>query len=291
MEISRVADFLDYIQGFQKDHPEELHYFRGESRSDWELRPSVMRSGLVQFESEMLTELVIRRPGEFQSGELAISQWVLAQHYGLRTRFLDVTRNPLVALFHACDDLPERDGKLHIFAVPREIIKPFNSDTISIIANFARLPYTQQDLILSEQSPETDFEYKSALRHLYQLIRGEKPNFEERIAIRDLFRIFVIEPQQSSERIRAQSGAFLASAYHQRLEREEILRLNDRIPVYAHYTPTIPNASKEGIRRELRLLNITRETLFPGLDESAKAITETYRQRLQDADSPPTDPQ
>ena len=28
--------------------------------------------------------------------------------------------------------------------------------------------------------------------------------------------------------------------------------------------------------RELRLLNITRETLFPGLDEAAKAVTERF---------------
>ena len=103
---------------------------------------------------------------------------------------------------------------------------------------------------------------------------------KSRIDVRDLFRVFVIEPQQSSERIRAQSGAFLASAYHHRFERREILRLNPGIPVFAHYTLTIPSSNKESILRQLRLLNITRETLFPGLDESARAITEAYRQRV-----------
>jgi hypothetical protein len=92
--------------------------------------------------------------------------------------------------------------------------------------------------------------------------------------------VFIIEPQRSSERIRAQSGAFLASVFHQRFEREEILGWNANIQVYAQYTPTIPSSSKEGILSELRLLNITRETLFPGLDESARAVTENYRQRL-----------
>ena len=239
----------------------------------------------------MLTELITRRPDEFRLGDLAISHWVLAQHHSLQTRFLDVTRNPLVALFHACDDFPKEVARLHIFAVPPAIIKPFNSDTISIIANLARLPYTQQHLIISEQSSETESEYTVALRHLNQLIRGEKPYFEERIIVGDLFRVFVIEPQQSSDRIRAQSGAFLASAYHQRFERDEILSLNPRIPVYAHYTPTIPAGSKEGILRQLRLLNITRETLFPGLDESARAITDSYRQRLAEADTTATNPE
>ena len=46
-------------------------------------------------------------------------------------------------------------------------------------------------------------------------------------------------------------------------------------------TLTIPARCKENILKELRLLNITRETLFPGLDASADAVTERYSQRRQ----------
>ncbi len=291
MQVKSIADFLSVVQELQDKHPGERLYFRGESESSWELRPSVMRDGLIQFESEMLTELITRRPDEFSRGDLAISYWVLAQHHGLQTRFLDVTRNPLVALFHACIEAFDETARLHIFTVRREIIKTFNSDTASIIANFAKLPHLEQNLLLSTIAAQSELEYINALRRLYQLIRGEKPYFEERIEIGDLFRVFIIEPQQSSERIRAQSGAFLASAYHQRFEREEVLRLNDRIPVYAHYTATVPADSKGTIVRELRLLNITRETLFPGLDESARAVTETYGQRLNEIDTTGTNPE
>ena len=283
MEVRSTSEFLDVIQELQNQHPRESLYFRGEPKTGWELRPSIVRGGLFRFESDMLTELITRRPGEFASGDLAISQWVLVQHHGLQTRFLDITKNPLVALFHASytsEGYQDEDGRLHIFAVPRELVKPFNSDTVSIIANFPRLTRREQDMLLSRTASQNDLRYVDALRHLYQLIRAEKPYFEERIDVRDLFRVFVIEPQQSSERIRAQSGAFLASAYYQRFEREEILRLNDRIPVYAHYTPTVPGSTKESIQSGLRLLNITRETLFPGLDESARAVIEAYRQRL-----------
>ena len=290
MRIQTIADFLEVIQDLQAQHLQEILYFRGESRDNWELSSSVRRSGLILYESEMLTELIARRPEEFRDRATAISQFVLAQHHGLKTRFLDVTKNPLVALFHACEVGFGRDCKIHIFAAPRNIVKTFESDTVSIIANFAKLPPSQQNALLTSKAGRNGADYGDAIRHLYQLIRGEKPYFEERIAIEDLFRVFVIEPQQSSERIRAQSGAFLASAFHPRFEREEVLNSNPRVPIYAHYTPTVPSASKENILRQLSLLNITRETLFPGLDESARAITESYRQRLQDTDTTATEP-
>ena len=283
MDVKDISEFLTLIQGLQVQYPEEIQYFRGESLDSWELRPSLMRDGLIRSESEMLTELMARCPDEFKSEGLAISQWVLAQHHGLRTRFLDLTRNPLVALFFACESDFFNSGRLHVFSVPRILIKPFNSDSISVIANFAKLPENEQKNILTAPPNIVGSGYVDSMRHLHQLIRGEKPYFEDRIDVRDLFRVFIVEPQQSSDRIRTQSGAFLVSAYHQRFERKEVLCGTPNIPVYAHYTPIIPGSSKESILRELRLLNITRETLFPGLDESAKAITETYRQRLSQA--------
>ena len=100
--------------------------------------------------------------------------------------------------------------------------------------------------------------------------------FLEKIDLRDLFRVFVVEPQQLFERIRMQSSAFLISAFHERFERDEILNQNANIPVYNYYTRKVPFGSKQDIMEELRLLNITRESLFPGLDEAAKAVRQRY---------------
>ena len=111
---------------------------------------------------------------------------------------------------------------------------------------------------------------------LYHFIGQEKPHFEEQNQPIDLFRVFVVEPQQSFERIRAQSGAFLISVFHERFERSEILQLDADIPVYYHYTLTVSSENKQYLMNDLRLLNITRESLFPGLDEAAKAITQRY---------------
>ncbi len=288
MIVDSIEQFLNRIRELQTLHSAESLYFRGESSANWELRPSIMRDGLFRYENEMLTELITRRPDDFYGAELAISQWVLAQHHGLKTRFLDITKNPLVALFHACesDSLSNEDGRLHLFAVPRNMIQPFNSDSVCVVANFAKLVPSEQDMLLTRTSSQVEHEFSDAMNHLIRLVREEKDNIDEPTILENLFGVLVIEPLQSSERIRAQSGAFLASPFHRRFEREEIVRSASRFPVYAHYIPTVPANSKETILSQLHLLNITRETLFPGLDESAKAITETYHQRLQADDHP-----
>ena len=292
-QINCVADLIEQCNKLDANCSDAVIYYRGEQTSEWELRPSVMRYSkkgnlpLHSKESNMLLDLMSCRPGDFTDATSALGQWVLAQHHGLKTRLLDVTRNPLVALFSACEK--KTPGRLHVFVVPKELIKPFNSDAISIIANFCKLSRAEQNLLLGwsvkdieEREPVQEFlsVYSNALNRLYHLIRQEKPNFKKLIDPRDFFRVFIVEPQQAFERIRAQSGAFLISAFHERFEQHEVLQFNSGIPIYHHFTIEVPKESKQHIFNELRLLNVTRESLFPGLDESAKAITDRYREEL-----------
>ena len=114
------------------------------------------------------------------------------------------------------------------------------------------------------------------MSRLYQLIRKDMPYFEERIDPRDFFRVFVVEPQQLFDRIRVQSGAFLISAFHERFECREVLNVNSGIPIYGHFEWEVPYESKRAVQEDLRLLNITRETLCPSLTEAAAAVTQDH---------------
>lgn len=303
-KIKSVADLVKKCRIFKNHYKAEesdlyfneycLFYFRGERRSSWELSPSVMRDspeGKNNFfqkrESEMLLELMSRMPENFAGVNSAISQWVIAQHHGLKTRLLDVTRNPLVALFHACEEGDSSDGSdsddgiLHFFAVPRRLMKAFDSDAISVVANLAKLPLSEQEMLMgwleheefdSMKEPERPTDYPIIMDRLYHHIRSEKPHFKQRIDIRDFFRVFVVEPKQMFERIRVQSGAFLVSAFHKRFETNQILKLNKNAPVYHHYKLAVPAEKKKNILDELELLNVKREILFPSLDEAAAAV-------------------
>ena len=271
-----------------RQHGEYTFYYRGaKCYCCHRPIPSVMRNCIYrEHESDMLTDLMGRRPEDFEKETMALDQWSLARHYDLPTRLLDVTSDPLVALYFAskpckscCKDRNCRgDGRLDVFKVHSDLIKRFNSDTIRVISNFAKLDHRRQDAILKGCGGKGSFCW--ARGELYQNIRQERPQFEELIDPRHFLQVFVVKPRQSFERIRAQSGAFLVSAYHGNLSSSEVGnkmgKSRDLIPLYRHWKLRVPSGRKSCILDDLSMLNVTAERLFPSLETAVEAVKKEH---------------
>ena len=289
-EITSVADLIDVAESLNSS--EAQLFYRGQEDHSYKLIPSVYRRAeFTAHESSMLRDLMTRRPHDFANATSALDQIVFARHHDLPTRLLDITENPLVSLYFACYDETKKhiDAKLTVFQMPNGTVKPFDSDTISIIANITRLTRHHQDLIL-HLADESDTHITGythsflgqahpramALNYLYQAIQLEKPSFQERINLGDLYTVFAVRPKLSSERIAAQKGAFLLSAFHRNFDTRCVERTTKRPAGYNQYDLRIPHCCKPTIRRQLRTCDITAETLLPSLDQAANAIIQRY---------------
>ena len=136
--VSTLLSNIRRIKKFEKRETEEpLLYYRGQRNACWKLEPSVMRDTKHrENEGKMLGDLMTRQPDEFSRYASALDRWMLAQHHGLYTRFLDISTNPLVGgLFYACndDDSMGAEGSLYVFATTRDRVKPYDSDAVSIV--------------------------------------------------------------------------------------------------------------------------------------------------------------
>ncbi|MFN2767667.1 FRG domain-containing protein, partial [Escherichia coli] len=90
---------------------------------------------------QIFSELMVESPIEFNDDRLMFDKLVRAQHYGLPTRLLDVSLNPLVALYFAYNEEIQHNanGVVHLLDFAKNRVRFSDSDTISLISNLARL--------------------------------------------------------------------------------------------------------------------------------------------------------
>ena len=108
--VHSVADFVAKISSIYESSTHTLApsvssmtFYRGQADSAWHLSPKLYREGLFKKENVLLSELTRLSPDSF-AGMNHFDSLVKMQHYGLPTRLLDMTQNPLIALYFACVD-------------------------------------------------------------------------------------------------------------------------------------------------------------------------------------------
>lgn len=179
--ISSISQFNSHISKYKKD---DFLFYRGHADANYCLQPSIFRNEKWQRnERAMYNELLINCPNDFEKCHSHLEKLVEMQHYGLPTRLLDITLNPLVALYFACESKPDCYGEIILISANKEQVKYPQSDTATILASLPAFDYSTQHELYQwaiDSSISNDDFNKKAARLLHE-IRLEKPAFHSDI--------------------------------------------------------------------------------------------------------------
>lgn len=284
IDAIRVGSVRTFLNAFDEEtiEPDKVCFFRGHGDFNYDLVPSVYRNkGWIENEDVLFQELVLKCPSDFPNDECTFQKLVKMQHYSLPTRLLDLTANPLAALYFASSGETDskKDGEVVFFRLRKSNVKYFDSDTVSVIANISRRPrsFTPPPKSETSDKPEAlkEFNGHSEIQYLLHEIKKEKPYFEPKIDPRDLQVVVCVRPRLDNPRIIRQDGAFLLFGIQDtktkcaKLPQDMLFRpKGKRLLVIAN--------EKRKILGQLESLGITQATLFPEIDRVSLHIKHAY---------------
>lgn len=205
-EISTLNDYLTWVKskqiqckvkGFTKPSSTDIRknlYFRGQSNKKWMITPALYR---YHFDSEYKwLKMAELRTWQETSHLSNLNKLIVFQHYGLKTRLLDVTHNPLVALYFAClpfTEKEETDGVVY-YGFKNE----YNSVFAECLADILfTLDCTPRDTASKKSIEERIIERNVVAKENY-------PYLHDILCIPHF-----IEAPMNNPRISAQQGAFI----------------------------------------------------------------------------------
>jgi hypothetical protein len=272
IKIETLTDYVQEITTLRRrlvdEGRSESLYFRGQSNVEWDIRPSVFRESLINVEDKIIQMAKERVPFEFSNCANSFEVLTKLQHYGLPTRLLDVTMNPLVALYFACYPIGKNSREDESIKCPDGAIyfcsaygEREDSQSVKILSSIAQMSLNK-DISLKK------------LKQKFEL--NESANPEKFIQI--LQSNILVSSCFSNNRIVCQSGAFMLSGaimisrdydiWDSKVQKS-VCSLNrefDLNPII------ISGEAKEQILDELDFFSINEGTLFPELEHQMSHI-------------------
>jgi hypothetical protein len=161
-------------------------------------------------------------------------------------------------------------GEVVAFKVPKEKIKYYDSDTVSVIANLSRC---SSSFVLPDAGLLNDDKFNDdpTIRFLLHEIKQERPYFEPKIIRSDLEFVICVKPKLENPRIIRQDGAFfLFGVDGKKLNCAAIPE--DYVASSGSSRILVIGKEKQNIRKQLEALGISKGSVYPEIERVAEFI-------------------
>ncbi|MDD5455705.1 MAG: FRG domain-containing protein [Candidatus Margulisbacteria bacterium] len=276
MKIGSTKTFIDALNNITTSDDYEL-FFRGHSQEKkYSLIPAIYRPKYINFlrnEDRIFREILSYLPEDFRNEKTTFDCLVKMQHYSIPTRLLDLTKNPLVALYFAARKDIKLRGEVVVLKIPKKEIRHFESDSVSIVSNLSKRPFNF-DISGYKINRINIFNKKKEISYLLHEIKSEKPYFLSIIEPKTIGSVLCVNPKMNNQRILRQEGAFLLFGINQTKEmpatiQKDWILFNSEKKKFLIY-------QKEKILNELNRVGINERFLFPELDKQAEFLKAKY---------------
>ncbi|MBP5501446.1 MAG: FRG domain-containing protein [Bacteroidales bacterium] len=277
--IQSLPEFFNIIHEKLRIDPDCKLLFRGEHRDYGEtaLLPQVFRNdNWIQNEDVMLNNYIAKFHEAFPKGISTFDIIVNADHFSLPSRVLDVSYSPLTALYMACNpdstDIND-DPIVYIFELPKRDIHNWNSDTVALLANLARMkgnfdvtnPNHDTLSTLIHTIREEKYDY-------YNLYEGKEHEYKN-----ILNQIICVESKMLNQRISNQRGLFFLFGINGTKQNFKGLSFNDSVRISSI---AIQKEKKDEIMKELTVYGYDKMTMFPDMENVCEAIKAEFKQTI-----------